>query len=80
MISCAGVTFKHPVPNSRSTYGSEIIGTLLLHIGTIAFLPMISLYLSSLGLTQIAVSPNNVSGLVVAICKSMSESSIKYFI
>jgi hypothetical protein len=33
----AGVTLRHPVPNSISTYSSSIIGITLPQIGTIAF-------------------------------------------
>ena len=43
--------------------------TSLFTIGTIIFLPMYFLNLSSLGFTATAVSPNKVSGLVVAIVK-----------
>lgn len=43
-----------------------MIGINLPTIGKITFLPINLLYLSSLGLTATAVSPNNVSGLVVA--------------
>ena len=65
--SCAGVTFKQPVPNSTSTYSSSIIGITRLQIGTIAFLPFKCAKRSSFGLIQIAVSPKIVSGRVVAI-------------
>ena len=44
-----------------------MIGTFLLTIGTMAILPINSVYLSSSGLTQTAESPKIVSGLVVAI-------------
>ena len=37
--SCAGVTFKAPVPNSRSTYSSKITGMLLSISGTSTRLP-----------------------------------------
>ena len=39
-ISCAGVIFKQPEPNSISTYLSEIIVISLFVIGTITFLPI----------------------------------------
>ena len=62
-----------------STYSSEIIGTCLSTIGTIAFIPIKSLNLSSFGLTQMAESPKIVSGLVVATVTYSSESTILYF-
>ena len=43
-----------------------MIGICLLIMGTIAILFKRDKYLSSLGLTAIATSPNSVSGLVVA--------------
>ena len=76
--SCAGVILTTPVPNSISAWGSPTIGIGLLTIGNITFLPINLLYLSSLGLTATAVSPNNVSGLVVATSKYLSLPSIKY--
>jgi hypothetical protein len=45
------------------------MGINLLTIGKITFLPIYFLYLESFGLTATAVSPNNVSGLVVATSK-----------
>ena len=42
------------------------------------FFPTMCEYLSSLGLTAIAVSPNAVSGLVVDTIIYSSESSKKY--
>ena len=48
---------------------SPTIGINLLTIGSTTFLPINLLYLSSFGLTATAVSPNNVSGLVVATSK-----------
>ena len=56
-----------PEPLSGSEYLSKIIGIDLFKIGKITFLPFKCLYLSSSGLTATAVSPNIVSGLVVAI-------------
>ena len=69
LTSCAGVTFKHPVPNSKSTYSSSIIGIVFPEIGTIAFLPFKLKCLSSFGLIQMAVSPKIVYGRVVATTK-----------
>ena len=57
---------------------SAIIGILLPTSGNNAVLPINSLYLLSLGFTAIAVSPNIVSGLVVAISINVSESLIAY--
>ena len=76
----AGVTLRHPVPNSKSTYSSEIIGISLFKIGMIAFFPLNLKYLSSSGFTAIAVSPKIVSGLVVATLIYSWESEILYFI
>ena len=73
--SCAGVIFTTPVPNSGSTYSSAINGISLLTSGKITFLPTIFLYLSSSGLTAMAISPNIVSGLEVAITISSPFSS-----
>ncbi len=53
-----------------------MIGITLLQIGTIAFLPLRCVNLSSFGFIQIAVSPSIVSGLVVAMVKKSSEPSI----
>ena len=78
--SWAGVTFKQPVPNSKSTYSSSMIGITRLQIGTIAFLPLRCLKRGSVGLIQIAESPKIVSGRVVAIVKNSSLPSILYFI
>ena len=47
-------------------------------MGKITFLPFKCLYLSSSGFTATAVSPNIVSGLVVAIVKNSSLSSTGY--
>ena len=66
----------HPVPNSGIACSSAIIGINLLTIGSITFLPTKSLYLSSDGFTAIAVSPNNVSGRVVATSKYLLVPSI----
>jgi len=77
--SCAGVIFTTPVPNSGSACSSARIGILLFTIGRITFFPIKCLYLLSFGFTATAVSPNNVSGLVVATSKNSSESSINYF-
>ena len=74
--SCAGVTFKQPVPNSISTYSSSIIGMTRLHKGTIAFLPFKCVKRSSVGFIHIAVSPKIVSGRVVAIVNTSSLPSI----
>ena len=75
-----GVVFTIPVPNSGSACSSPIIGISLLTKGKITFLPIKSLYRSSFGLTATAVSPNNVSGLVVATSKNSLVPSIKYLI
>ena len=64
--SWAGVIFTTPVPNSGSACSSPIIGISLFTTGKIQFLPIRCLYLLSFGLTATAVSPNKVSGLVVA--------------
>ena len=77
--SWAGVILTTPVPNSGSAWISPIIGIFLLTIGRITFFPIKSLYLSSLGLTATAVSPNKVSGLVVATSRYLEPSSKKYF-
>ena len=53
-----------------------MIGITRLQIGTIAFFPFKCVNLSSLGLIQIAVSPNMVSGRVVAIVSVSLVSSI----
>ena len=79
-MSCAGVTFRQPVPNSISTYSSSIIGITLPQIGTIAFLPFKCEKRSSFGLMQIAVSPKMVSGRVVATVTKSELPSISYFI
>ena len=76
--SCAGVTFTHPVPNSKSTYSSENIGISLFTIGNITVFPIKCLYLLSLGFTAIPVSPSMVSGLVVATTIHSSLSLIGY--
>ena len=73
--SCAGVTFRHPVPNSISTYSSSIIGITRPLIGTIAFFPLRCVNRSSVGFIQMAVSPNIVSGRVVAIVSTSSDPS-----
>ena len=65
--SCEGVIFTTPVPNSISTYSSATTGISLFINGKITFLPIKCLYLSSFGFTATPVSPNIVSGLVVAI-------------
>ena len=68
--------FTHPVPNSVSTNSSAIIGISLFTIGNIHVFPTISLYLSSFGFTATAVSPNMVSGLVVATSTNLSSPFI----
>ena len=55
------------------------MGINLLTIGRITFLPIKCLYLPSSGLTATAVSPNKVSGLVVATSKKLVPSSKTYF-
>ena len=70
----AGVIFTHPVPNSLSTYGSAITGISRSVIGSFNIFPTMSLYLSSSGFTATAVSPNKVSGLVVAISTNLPSS------
>ena len=57
-----------------------MIGISLFRIGIIAFFPFNLKYLSSLGLTAIAVSPKIVSGRVVAIFILLSEFSLLYLI
>ena len=64
--SCAGVILTTPVPSLGSACSSATTGINLLTIGRITFLPIYLVYLLSLGLTATAVSPNKVSGLVVA--------------
>ena len=64
--SDAGVILTAPVPLVISACSSVIIGINLFVSGNLTFLPMKSLYLSSFALTATAVSPNRVSGLVVA--------------
>ena len=78
LISCAGVTFTAPVPNSMSTYSSANIGISLSAIGSKTFLPITSLYLSSFGLTATPVSPSIVSGRVVATTKYLSVPTTGY--
>ena len=63
-----------------STYSSAKIGIFLPTNGRTTFLPIRFLYLSSSGFTAIAMSPNIVSGLVVATMTKSFESSIGYFI
>ena len=53
-----------------------MIGISLPTTGRTAIFPIKSLYLSSFGFTATAVSPNNVSGLVVATSKYLSVPSI----
>ena len=55
-----------------------MIGIFRLTIGTVTDFPIISLNLSSLGLTHIAESPKIVSGLVVAIVTNFEDSFILY--
>ena len=61
---------------SNIAYSSGIILIFLPTIGKTANFPKKFLYLSSLGLTAIAVSASMVSGLVVAIVISSDEFSI----
>ena len=65
-MSWAGVIFRAPVPNSRSTYSSMMMGTARPTPGTMTRLPRSQEYRSSSGWTQTAVSPMMVSGRVVA--------------
>ena len=74
--SCAGVTLIQPVPNSISTNSSPITGISRSVNGKITVLPIKCLNLLSLGCTATAVSPNIVSGRVVATINSSSESLI----
>ena len=53
-----------------------MIGISLFTTGRITFLPIKCLYLLSVGLTATAVSPNNVSGRVVATSKYSSLPSM----
>ena len=68
--SCAGVIFTAPVPNSRSTIASAIIGISRFINGSNAFLPTRCVYRSSSGFTATAVSPSIVSGRVVATTRN----------
>ena len=77
--SWAGVIFKAPVPNSLSTYSSAIISISLPTRGSISFLPIKCLYLSSSGWTATATSASIVSGLEVAMIIYSSESFTGYF-
>ena len=75
--SWAGVTFSAPVPNPRSIASSPTTGMGRSMMGSMAFLPTISLYLSSSGCTATPVSPNMVSGRVVAtVTNDCGSSSI----
>ena len=65
--SCAGVIFTMPVPNSFSTYMSEMTGISRPVSGRTTFLPTRAVKRSSDGFTATAVSPGSVSGRVVAI-------------
>ncbi len=76
--SWAGVHFIAPVPKFISTYSSPIIGSCFPFAGLIAFLPINFWYRLSRGLTIKAVSPNIVSGRVVAITKISSLSTTLY--
>ncbi len=67
--SCAGVILTTPLPKSFSTYSSAITGISLFVTGSNTVFPIYFWYLSSSGWTATAVSPNNVSGLVVATSK-----------
>ena len=68
-----------PVPNSGSACSSATIGISLFNTGKITFLPIKCLYLSSSGLTATAVSPNYVSGRVVATSRNSSVPATLYF-
>ena len=76
--SCAGVTFKAPVPNPISTASSATIGISRLTSGSFISFPMYLLNLSSSGLTATAVSPSIVSGLVVATTRNPDSSEKGY--
>mmetsp|Transcript_6419 Transcript_6419/g.15540 ORF Transcript_6419/g.15540 Transcript_6419/m.15540 type:complete len:241 (+) Transcript_6419:1367-2089(+) len=77
--SCAGVTFTAPVPKSISTASeSWMMGMRRPVIGWTRNFPWNFLYRSSSGWTATAESPNIVSGRVVAITISSSESSTLY--
>ena len=69
-----------PVPFSGSACSSTMTGISRFTIGKITFFPIYFLYLSSLGFTATAVSPNIVSGRVVAISKYSSLSTKGYLI
>ena len=64
--SWAGVILTTPLPKSFSTYSSAITGISLFVTGKRTVLPIYFWYLSSSGWTATAVSPNKVSGRVVA--------------
>ena len=67
---------RAPVPNSRSTASSAMIGILRFIKGKITCLPTQCLYRSSSGWTATAVSASIVSGRVVAITSASSEPSM----
>ena len=68
--SCAGVTFTNPVPNLGSTASSAMMGMGTSAIGSRAVLPMKPACRLSRGCTATAVSPNSVSGRVVATVRN----------
>ena len=68
------VIFTAPVPNSRSTYSSAMMGISRLVVGRAIFFPTSFPYRSSLGFTATAVSPGMVSGRLVAMVRYWSFS------
>ena len=76
--SFPGVILTAPEPFSGSGYSSAIRGIFRPTTGSTYSLPILSLYLSSSGLTAIATSPNIVSGLLVAIIMESSPSAASY--
>ena len=73
--SCAGVTFRAPVPNSMSTRSSAITGTARSTNGTSTSRPIASRQRSSSGFTATATSARIVAGRAVAIVTPPSGSS-----
>ena len=67
-------TITAPVPNSKSTSSSAIIGTSKLYSGTIACFPTKCFLFSSVGFTKTATQEGSNSGRVVAISSSSPVS------
>lgn len=79
-LSCAGVIFRAPVPNSISTCSSAMTGISASGNGRLTFLPTCFAKRSSLGFTATAMSPMRVSGRVVEISRnSPGASTNSYF-